>query len=110
MTEEPLDDLAALLREEQAAILAGDWAALGPLGARKAACLEALERSPAVSLEPLAAGLGRSGALLRAALDGFREAARRGAMLRAARDGFATYDAAGARAGTGPAPRVERKA
>ncbi|EYD73887.1 hypothetical protein Rumeso_04484 [Rubellimicrobium mesophilum DSM 19309] len=110
MPADPHDDLSHLLEEERALILSGGWAGLRALAPRKERCLRSLEADPE-RLGPLAAGLARNQALLRAALDGLRDATRRRAALASARRGLVTYTASGTRAELPTAPpRFERKA
>jgi hypothetical protein len=111
MEAESRDELADLLREERALILLGAWADLQALAPQKERCLRSLEGSDAEQLGPLAAGLARNQALLRAALDGLRDATRRRAAFVSARKGLVTYSASGTRAELPTAPpRFERKA
>lgn len=111
MQAEPHDELADLLKEERALILLGAWADLQALAPHKERCLRALDGGGPERLEPLAAGLARNQALLRAALDGLRDATRRRAALASARKGLVTYNASGTRAELPTAPpRFERKA
>jgi hypothetical protein len=111
MSADPLVDLADLLEEERRLILAGAWTCLQALAPRKERGLLALEAGDAAQLAPLAASLARNQALLRAALDGLRDATRRRAALASARAGLVTYDAAGTRAELPMSPpRVERRA
>ena len=111
MRPEPPTELADLLAEERRLILSGAWAGLRTLAPFKERCLSTLDMGDPAQLGPLAAGLARNQALLRAALDGLRDATRRRAALASARAGLVTYDASGARAELPTAPpRVERRA
>lgn len=113
------DALAALLEAERALLLAGDLAGLDALAPGKAAALARLEAAPLDAAAPgaapeaaraLAAALARNQALLRAAIDGVREAARRRAALEEARTRLPGYDARGARPAAVAPSRVERRA
>ena len=111
MAADPHADLARLLEEERGLILSGAWADLQTLAPRTERCLLRLEAGGPERLGPLAAGLARNQALLRAALDGLRDATRRRAALVSARKGLVTYSASGTRAELPTAPpRFERKA
>lgn len=111
MASDPQAELALLLEEERALILSGAWAGLRALAPSKERCLLALDGGEAGRMGVLAAGLARNQALLRAAIDGLRDATRRRAALASARKGLVTYNANGTRAEVPTAPpRFERKA
>ena len=110
MRAEPRADLADLLEEERLLILSGAWEGLQTLAPRKERCLLDLEAGDP-GLGPLSTSLARNQALLRAALEGLRDASRRRAALASARSGLVTYSASGARAELPTAPpKFERKA
>lgn len=104
--------LLACLETERAALLAGDLAALGPLGERKLALIEELDvATPAAPLPRIAAEIAHNQRLLAAAIRGGRAALDRIAAVRDARDSLRTYDSAGQKADLGPGhARLERKA
>ena len=97
--------LAALLDDERAAILTGDYAALGPLSPRKARLTEALARAPVRrrAYDMLMARTVANQRLLEAAAAGFR-AAQRTDGAPDATPGFAAYGSDGARARLMPGP------
>ena len=111
MRADPHAELADLLEEERRLILSGAWAGLNTLAPRKERCLAALETLDAGRLGPVTRGLARNQVLLRAALDGLRDATQRRAALVSARAGLVTYNASGTRAEVPTAPpKVERRA
>ena len=111
MPSDPQSELARLLQEERNLILSGAWADLRVLAPRKEPCLLDLHGEGTERMVPIAAGLARNQALLRAALDGLRDASRRRAALVSARKGLVTYNASGIRAEVPTAPpQFERKA
>lgn len=100
-----MDDLGRLLERERALILRGDLAGAAALAPLKEAA------APRWGEAGRLLGLARrNGALLRAAIEGLRDAARGRAAAAEARGRLGTYDAQGARAESLPAPRVERRA
>lgn len=105
--------LAALLEEERAALLAGDFDRLASLAERKESLAAGLETlADAEALAGLRDRLERNAALLDGAAAGVRSVAERLAAMREVRDALSTYDADGRRrdARHGTAPRLERRA
>lgn len=108
------EDLAALLAEERARLLAGDLAVVPALIFRKERLLSHLQTGappPAPVLERLKAAAQANQGLLDAALRGVRAARERLESLRAGGAALSTYDARGRAATlTSARPSVERRA
>lgn len=114
MSGQALMRLATLLAREKAALLSGDFAALGTLVEPKQDLLDALSKPSADTpsldtIEALERDLAQTARLLEAALAGLRDGRARAEALRAARDGFATYDRDGQSWGAGAATPVLRR-
>ncbi|MBI1417327.1 MAG: flagellar protein FlgN [Limimaricola sp.] len=112
MTASSDHPLLDCLERERAALLAGDLAALGPLGERKLALIEGLDvASTTAPLLRIAAEIARNQRMLAASIRGGRAALDRIAAVRDARDSLRTYDSAGQKADLAPGrARLERKA
>ena len=108
---DPRSDLDGLLDTEHRALLAGDYAALLTLSARKAELLEAGDILEGLARMPdLRHKLARNQALLAMAIRGFRAARRDIEAIRCQRGGFRAYDRNGSRNQVGGAPSgFERK-
>lgn len=102
MRETAVIDLAALLDSENAAIIAGDYAALDALAPRKLQLFDALTglQIPKADLRMIAGKLANNQSLLAAAIKGIGAARSRLAALRAVRDGLQVYDRSGQFAST----------
>ena len=89
--------LLALLEVERTAILTGDFDTIGTLAPTKRAALEnlAIKRAPRRALDEIATGLMQNQRLMRAAIDGVRDARVRLSALVAARTSLQTYDSNG---------------
>ncbi|WP_322893023.1 MULTISPECIES: flagellar protein FlgN [unclassified Yoonia] len=97
MRDPQLTDLLTLLAAEAAAIIAGDYAALDNLAARKTALIDHLPQALAQSqdLRLVADALTQNQALLGAAITGIGAARDRLAALRKVREGLQVYDQSG---------------
>lgn len=93
------DRMATLLDDVHAALMAADYARLGPLTTEMEAEVSRLEGSRDAAALARVKGLAqRNAACLQAAQRGFRAARRRLAEITAARSGLVTYDIKGRRA------------
>lgn len=97
MRDDVISDLAALLDRENAAIIAGDYATLDALAARKQLLFDTLTGIAFAEpdLRVISGKLARNQSLLAAAIKGIAAARSRLAALRAVRDGLQVYDQSG---------------
>ena len=99
MTDTISTELAALLEEERAALIAGDLSRIGAILERKEAlCARLTELGPeAGTLAPLQDRLHQNSALNDAALAGIRRVVERHNTMQEIRKSLDTYDARGKR-------------
>lgn len=110
-----LDQLAALIEEERAALLSGTLEKLADILARKEALIEALKRAEPQDrseLEALQARVTRNQELFDQALHGIRNVSNRLGALRRLRRTLETYDELGRKTAIADpaASRLERRA
>ena len=113
MSDRKTAALLALLNEERAALLKGDYVDLDRLSPSKQKMLASLpEHALSESnLKRVAHAIRRNQSLLAAAIDGIRAAQGKMSNLRAQRASFTTYDRSGSQRPVGEAQSViERKA
>ncbi|ARU02599.1 flagellar protein FlgN [Yoonia vestfoldensis] len=113
MRDPTIAQLRSLLEAETTAILAGQYAVLDDLAARKDQLFDDLQQAPrtATDLRAISGLLTRNQALLAAALKGISAARLRLTALKAVRDGLQVYDQSGRFAASPVArPDLVRKA
>ena len=116
MTDDPVDDLSAVLEAERAALAAGAFEDLAELAARKTALLAELDAAPPTraagpQLEAVKRDAAHNARLLDAAARGLRAAIDRLAAMQRVATHLDTYTEAGTRADLAPpSPTLEKRA